>query len=163
MQGPQVQFTVTLPKGCTTVKLVRPDDGMEAVVEFPPIASAAEPQVPPLLPEVLDRLNRFLKYDPATHAKRVADGMVGEFGFQAMEPSKKNTDLRFVYVGTKGTATLWMNTTGLFSIAAGQTEFASTVHGGQPKPDGRVAFPFGAVEGLEVAAAFKKWADGETS
>lgn len=162
VQVPQGQFTVVLPQGCTTVRIVRPEDGMETIVQFPTLPPGNS-EVPLFTPAVLARIDRWREYDRSSPAPKLAEMMVRELGYEVMQPPKSGAELRFVIGTDKGAATLWMNTTSIVSIAAPQTEFAARLAGAHRKAEGRVAFPFTdpKFDGRLIANRFKEWAAGE--
>ncbi|MCP2243202.1 hypothetical protein [Lentzea aerocolonigenes] len=154
-------LTVTLPLGCTEVKIVRPEDGTEMLVQLPVIEQSST-EDPSFTPEVLDRFERYRRYDRKSPAPDVAEFLVRDLGFEVeVPPSKASSELRFIYTGSKRSATLWLNSAGLFSIAKDQFNFAMMLGGAVPKAENRIMFPFESSDPREIAKTFVSWANGE--
>lgn len=153
-------YTMFVPQGHDKVRLVGPG-GVEVIVQFP-AATAETADASLFTPEVQDRINRWRQYDPASPAPVFAERLVREFGYEVQQPPKSGAELRFVVaVPGKGAATLWMNTTGLHSIAAQQTDFAARLQGAQKKEDNRVVFLFNSssFDFELIVTRFKEWAE----
>ncbi|KJK44431.1 hypothetical protein UK23_29460 [Lentzea aerocolonigenes] len=133
------------------------------IVQFP-AASTGAADAPLFTSEVQARIDRWRQYDPASPAPVFAERLVSEFGYEVQQPPKSGAELRFVFAKPgKGAATLWMNTTGIHSIAAPQAEFAARLQGAQKKEDNRVVFLFDS-DGFDfdlVATRFAEWAAKE--
>ncbi|KJK42862.1 hypothetical protein UK23_35325 [Lentzea aerocolonigenes] len=146
--------------GCTEVKIVRPEDGTEMLVQLP-VIEPSPAEGPSFAADVLDRFERYRKYDRKTPAPDVADFLVRHLGFEVeVPPSKASSELRFIFTGTKRSATLWMNSAGLFSISKDQVNFAIELAGAVPKAEGRIMFPFPSSDPREIAKEFVAWANG---
>lgn len=134
------------------------------IVQFLP-ASTETADAPLFTPEVEARINRWRQYYPASPAPEFAERLVSEFGYEVQQPPKSGAELRFVFAKPgKGAATLWMNTTGIHSIAAPQAEFAVGLQGSLKREDNRVVFPF-ENDGFDfelIARRFAEWAEKKT-
>ncbi|MDX3656146.1 hypothetical protein PV646_02395 [Streptomyces sp. ID05-26A] len=133
------------------------------IVQFRAVSTETA-DAPLFTTEVRDRINRWRQYDPASPAPDLAERLVREFGYEVQQPPKSGAELRFIFAKPgKGAATLWMNTTGIHSIAAPQTEFAARLQGAQKKEDNRVVFLFDS-EDFDfdlIATRFAEWASKE--
>jgi hypothetical protein len=153
-------FAIVLPEGCNEVTIIRPEDGSETHLRFPPIAARDTPRAV-LDPEVDKMLDRYKAYDPITPAREVlVDHMLGKLGYVTMPLPKTGTAIRLLISTPKGSATLYMDSSGLTSVNSQQTKFALTLPGAVDKGNNRVKFPFASTDAPKIAAAFKEWAEG---